>query len=60
MPGNDLYIPIDDSADGGTERPYPTDRATKPWENANIRIQPEGGPSPLRHTPAGRTPSSCV
>ncbi|AYV32063.1 hypothetical protein EES41_35510 [Streptomyces sp. ADI95-16] len=43
MPGNDLYIPIDDSADGGTERPYPTDRATKPWENANIRIQPEGG-----------------
>lgn len=43
MPGNDLYIPIDDIADNGTERPYPSDRATKPWENANIRIKPEGG-----------------
>ncbi|MEU3750530.1 MULTISPECIES: hypothetical protein [Streptomyces] len=43
MPGNDLYIPIDDAADDGTLRPYPTDRATKSWENANIRIQPEGG-----------------
>lgn len=54
MPGNDLYIPIDNTADDGTQRPYPTDRATKPWENANVRIRPEGATTDSTSAHAGK------